>query len=178
MDTNTLQFESIMIDEDFAITTKNDHEFLIETNYFDSPMGQKGVIYLSCNAGAARLLVPNHHADTVVNEIKTAEYAIITSGKLAGKPAIEILFEDHTDTPFSLHILEQACDRHFADRANKTFKLLIYISNGLVSNEETKPLELTPPLFVPILVSTYAAKHRYADLPCLQPWSIGIQHAI
>lgn len=40
------------------ITIANDGQRLVETNYWTLPHAQRGLCYLTANAGALRLLVP------------------------------------------------------------------------------------------------------------------------
>ncbi|HFO9369580.1 hypothetical protein, partial [Escherichia coli] len=71
---------------------------------------QAGYVYLSWNAGAARLLVPDA-AKHLLREMRGAEYVIISKGTLHGRDALELVFEDGSDAPFVIHMLSEQCDR-------------------------------------------------------------------
>lgn len=88
----------------------NNGKDLLGTNYWDTPQAQKGFFYLSWNAGAARLLVPNS-VENQINEMKTARYVVISRGKWNGRDALELMFEDGSDSPYCLHLLTEQCDR-------------------------------------------------------------------
>lgn len=139
------------------MTTENDGSEIISTNYFET---EKGFVYLSINAGAFRLLVP----DAFVADIKdmaTATEVIITRGPWHEKgvmDAIEILFEDHTDDPYSIHLLSAQVDRMPTtwdrDRPGQPprWKFHAYTKEG-------KVLELP-------------CRYRLAkSLPCLKKWA-------
>lgn len=84
---------------------ENDGSEIRATNYFASEYARRGALYLSINAGAFRLLVPPAH-ESAVAEFRTAQEVIVSRGAWPAEgrqDALEILFDDHTDNPFSLH---------------------------------------------------------------------------
>ena len=98
--------------EDFLVI-ENKGQAVARTNYFDSEPASKGLFYLSWNAGAGRLLVPDSQKRTVL-EMRSAKYVIVSSGPLVehgGVPAFELLFEDHSEAPFVLTIPHAQSDR-------------------------------------------------------------------
>jgi hypothetical protein len=135
-----------------VIVTSNDGCDLLSTNYWGLDCAQSGLLYLSFNAGAGRLLVPKVHED-IIREVESADYVIVSSGVLAtGQRAIEILFEDHSDEPFSITIQEEACDRTLSGSGvTKPFLMSLYTEAGKVL--------------------TFTARHRKVPLlPCNKPW--------
>lgn len=80
------------------------------TNYFDLALARNGFMFLSWNASVARLLVPDcqHH---FVAEMLTGKNCVITRGNLMGHDALEIMFDDGTNTPFTVNIQTHQCDR-------------------------------------------------------------------
>ena len=95
------------------LSIQNDGPEIVSTNYFETEYARRGVFYLSANAGAFRLLVPPQH-ESVVNEFLTANEVIISRGpwpEQRRKDAIEILFDDHTDSPYVLHFGMEQVDR-------------------------------------------------------------------
>src|SRR5271169_5330468 len=141
------------------IIIENNETEIANTNYWDTEHAQAGFVFLSINAGAFRLLIP----DTKKQEIKemmTAKEIIVSRGPwYAGKKpdAIEILYEDFTDTPFSIQMGTEQLDRLPADwdRDRKgqapRWKFSVWTSEG-------KVLELP-------------CRYRRAEaIPCLKPW--------
>ncbi len=95
------------------IHIKNNGQEIVETNYYDTPNARAGYFYLSTNAGCFRLLVPDSQL-SVLSELSTGREIIISRGpwpEQRKKDALELLFEDDSDNPFSLHILPEQCDR-------------------------------------------------------------------
>jgi hypothetical protein len=90
----------------------NDGPRIVATNYWDTGQAAAGKIYLSCNAGAVRMLLPpalGHY----VPEMKTARYAILSRGPwpALGRPeAVEILWEDESDSPFAQQFSPESFD--------------------------------------------------------------------
>jgi len=89
----------------------NDGASIQETNYFDMDAAKEGILFFSVNGGCIRLLIPDSQ-NGLITEIKTGNEVILSRGNLdtANGPAsgIEILFDDHTDNPFSITVsLEQ-----------------------------------------------------------------------
>ena len=99
------------------ITISNKAQAIVATNYFDSANADSGLFYLSWNAGAGRLLVPDSQKRAVI-DMKSAKYVIVSSGPLVdqgGVAALELLFEDHSDCPYVLTIPVSQSDRFLPD---------------------------------------------------------------
>jgi len=95
------------------LTFCNDGKKLISTNYWESDYARNGLAYLSWNAGAARLLLP-FNLINALKEISDSKYVIVSRGAWAaqgGRDAIELLFEDNSDSPYCLHLSAQQTDR-------------------------------------------------------------------
>lgn len=151
------------------IEVHNDGPRIARTNYFDTPAALLGHVYLSVNAGAFRLLVPSASAGWHA-EMQGAEYAILTRGMWTPPPqpqedgtrriqhpreGLELLWEDHTDSPFSIHLGAAEVDRLPArqDEGRTDLRLLVY-AEGIE------------------LVQEIPARYRRASkLPYLKPWS-------
>lgn len=94
-------------------TFENNGPELISTNYWESQACQKGYVYLTINAGCFRLLVPAGKGLSM-DDMKTGQVVLVTRGPwpdFEKIDALELLFEDHTDNPFVLHIVSEQCDR-------------------------------------------------------------------
>jgi hypothetical protein len=96
-----------------TLRIENEGPEISATNYFESEYARRGSFYLTLNAGAFRLLVPPVH-ESAVAEFRTAREVIVSRGPWPAegrKDALEILFDDHTDNPFSLHFGAEQVDR-------------------------------------------------------------------
>ena len=96
------------------LTIENAGGAITATNYFDSEPAVAGKMFLSMNAGAFRLLVPDSVAATITAEVKAAKEIIISLGPWpeAGKEkAVELLFEDGSEAPYCLHLSGEQTDR-------------------------------------------------------------------
>lgn len=88
------------------IEITNHGQLIVATNYWDSPMEEAGKMLVSPNAGAIRILVPRA-VRRIIQEMRGAEYTILSRGPWPDEgldDAVEILFEDHSDSPFALHL--------------------------------------------------------------------------
>jgi hypothetical protein len=93
------------------IIIANKGQAIESTNFYDSEHAAAGFFFLSWNAGAARLLVPDAQKPAL-REMKTGKFVVISRGPFeTGKDMLELMFEDHSDSPFCLHIGVDQCDR-------------------------------------------------------------------
>lgn len=147
------------------IKTVNNGPEIVSTSYWHTEAALRGYVYLSINAGCFRLLVPD--AFVAVNSwikeaIIGADCVIITRGpwrEMGKSDGIEILFEDHSDEPYALHIVPEqvelmpaASDRDRPGQ-NPKWTMLVYTENGEY------------PVKMPV-------RFRVAkEIPWLKPWS-------
>ena len=76
----------------------NDGQDIKTTNYFDSELALRGLLYLSGNAGALRLLVP-YVREGYLAEMRTGTRVILEPAmRVPGD--IDVVFDDGTDSPF------------------------------------------------------------------------------
>lgn len=109
----------------------NDGGDIVDTNYFDSPMGKAGMYYMSANSGVVRLLIPDNQVHRL-SEMKTGKLCVITSGVYRGQSSIEVMFDDGTRAPLAIFIGSGQCDfRVCNDRARMT--LAVWTRNGKVA---------------------------------------------
>jgi len=136
---------------------KSHGSLIIETDYWQSERAKAGHIFVSSNGGAIRVLIPPKHRD-MIEAARASEYAIVSVGPwpAAGATAFEILWEDHSDNPYVVHVAPEAC--------------------GMLPGE--------PPPGEAWVISIWDEKkgrphkaverrchwRRVAELPCLQPW--------
>lgn len=127
---------------------------ILSTNYWDSEQARQGYVFLSFNAGFARVLLPDA-MKSQLPEMRSATMVILSHGpwsERAGANGWELLFEDGTDAPYCLHLSEEQSDRTLpaADQGGG-FWLTVWTRGG-------EKLRLP------------AKFRRVAELPCLQPW--------
>lgn len=96
-----------------VIQILNDGPRIASTNYWDSEHANTGLCYLSANAGTWRLLVPEA-AEGLLAEMRTGRSATIEPSMHALGAAWDVVFDDGTDSPFSI-----AIDKRQVDRAMK-----------------------------------------------------------
>lgn len=127
------------------------------TNYWDLPPAIHGRMYLSWNAGAARLLVPDNQVGTLV-DMETAFEVVISRGPWPARDqadALELLFDDRTAAPFALHLSMGQTDRILPDAEQ---------GGGFVVTAWTRDGHRP--------YHTWAGRYRrVARLPDLSPWA-------
>ena len=101
------------------ITIGNNGQELAETNYWDSEHASAGFCYLSANAGALRLLVPEA-AEGLLAEMRTGK-RVLLEPSISSPGCIDIVFDDGTDEPFALAIDRQQIDRALTPATNVRF---------------------------------------------------------
>lgn len=137
------------------LTIDNQGQKIVSTNFWDSEMAKRGYFYLSWNAGAARLLVPDTQGRSV-RDMKSGKYVIVSRDRWAEAEcddALELLFEDGSDSPFCIHLVKEQTDRLIPEEDQGSgFWVVVWTRRG-------QQLRLP-------------GKYRAVDtLPCLQPWS-------
>jgi hypothetical protein len=88
------------------IETTNKGRLIISSTYWGSEYERAGKLFVSVSSGTVRVLVPrsNH---TIIEECRPGKYAVLSRGPWPARglaDAVEILFEDGTDSPFVLHL--------------------------------------------------------------------------
>ena len=137
------------------ITIQNRGQAILSTNYWDTPHARAGYLYLSWNASAGRLLIPDSQKP-LLREMKAAREVIVSRGpwpEHGNREALELLFEDDSDAPFCLHLVSEQTDRLLPDTdQGGGFVIAAWTRGGLKQR--------------------WPGRYRRADqLPCLQPWS-------
>jgi hypothetical protein len=90
----------------------NDGQRITATNYWLTDLAAAGKIFLSVNAGAVRMLLPGLLRQ-YLQEIRPALYAILSRGpwpKAGLADAVEILWEDESDSPFAQQFSPESFD--------------------------------------------------------------------
>ena len=134
---------------------KNAGQRIAETNYWDSEHAKAGMVYLSWNAGAARLLLPDLQKP-MLREMRGARHVIVSRGTWSGqggRDALEVLFEDGSDNPFAIHLVAEQCDRLLpGDNQGGGFQFTVWTRGG----EKVR------------LPGKY---RQVVAIPCLEPWT-------
>ena len=94
------------------ITVTNHGPLILATSYWDSEVEAAGKLWCSCNAGAIRVLVPRSRR-SIIPECRTAEYAVLSRGpwpEMRQPDAVEIMWEDGSDSPFALYLAPESFD--------------------------------------------------------------------
>jgi len=136
------------------LTIANRGQAIASTNYFDSRLAKAGYFFLSWNAGAGRLLVPDTQKPQL-RDMKTAEYVVVSFGpwiEAGAIPAVEVLFEDHTDRPYSLILSPGQYDRTLSESdVGSGFHVAVWTRGG---EKQRLPGRL----------------RKVQQVPCLEPW--------
>ena len=111
------------------IIISNDGQLITDTNYWNTVYARHGICFMSGNAGAWRLLVPDMHK-WVLAEMATAKHVEIELGFEQGKRVAKIWFDDRTPRPFMLLMSTEAMDRQMVP-TKKRQPLLVYTRDGL-----------------------------------------------
>lgn len=137
------------------LTISNKGQAIAQTNYWDSEHAKAGYCFLSWNAGAARLLLPDA-LKPALREMRSAKYVIVSRGpwtEHCGRDALELLFEDQSDSPYCLHLVAEQTDRLLPeDNQGGGFVVTVWTRGG-------EKLRLH-------------GKYRTVQaIPCLEEWS-------
>jgi hypothetical protein len=112
------------------LTITNNGPEIASTNFWETPHAHAGKVFLSLNAGCFRLLLPEDLEDQLA-EMRTARNVVISRGPWPGggkADAIEVLFDDGTDSPLAIHIGTEQVDQLPLDSdAGKPCKFAVYI---------------------------------------------------
>ena len=112
-----------------TIQITHDGPRLVSTDYWSSEHAAHGLLYLSINAGAFRLLLPPTQMESLI-DMRTAREVIISRGPWPDQhraDAFELLFDDGSSSPFVLHLDSRQVDRLPADRdARKDYRCTVW----------------------------------------------------
>jgi hypothetical protein len=136
-----------------ALQIENDGPRILSGDFWDSDMARRGFFFMSVNAGAARLLVPDCRADQVP-DMSTAKLVVISRGPGMGRrDMFELLFDDDSEEPYALHFGVQQIDRLIPARENG--QELAFTAWGRNA----------------VLLFERPARFRLVDsVPCLEAW--------
>jgi len=127
--------------------------FPLETTYFDSDICNKGLYYFVHNNGKYFLFLPKWN-EKVLQEMQTGKQVIITRGSHEGiKDSFEIVFDDETETPFSVLIRDEQFTR--LSPLKEGWHGTLYVYSGDI--DECR------------LIFNYVYYRTTNNLPCFEP---------
>jgi hypothetical protein len=134
-----------------VLQINNNGPEVVETNFWNSQFSERGLFYLSANAGAFRLLVPEAQ-DGTLQEMHTAKEVVITRGWHDGdrREMVEIMFDDHTDDPFTLWLSLEQTDNRVAEGKPLGLPFYVYLRDCVIG-------------------ARFMCYWRRAGLPCMKP---------
>ena len=142
------------------ITVKNHGPLVVESNYWTSEAAQRGKLFCSVNAGAIRILLPGAlNAMLVVKGMRTGKHCILSRGPWPEQnlpEAVEILFDDGTDSPFALHLSPESFDMLPGEpEPNREWTAAVYVEKDGAAHRA---------------LERKCYWRRVDRLPCLKPW--------
>jgi hypothetical protein len=90
----------------------NHGPLIVATNYWELPPIPGEQLLVSLNAGAFRVLL-RPEAEPCLEDMRAARECVVSRGPWPTQglaDAIEILFDDHSDSPFALHLQIESFD--------------------------------------------------------------------
>jgi hypothetical protein len=120
-------------DPERTISIDNDGPELVSTNFWGTKYAEAGLYFLSTNAHAFRLLVPPNQEHHIPEMLSGVHEVILTRGMYVGRDSIEVMFEDHSETPFCIHLETKMADRVWppSDDGHQVM-FMIYTAKGKV----------------------------------------------
>lgn len=144
-----------------TLHVENDGQLIVATNYWRSDLARLGACYLSLNAGAFRLLLPDEEQH-ILAEVESAYEVVVSRGPWpeGGKAdALELLFEEGSSHPFAIHMGVEQVDRMPLDSdADQQWIFTVWIDS------EGEPL---------MALSLPCWYRRVQRLPCLESRDFG-----
>jgi hypothetical protein len=139
-----------------AIQIENHGPLITSTTYWESEYASEGKVIVSPNAGSIRCLLPPAMYP-VIGELRQAEYAVVSVGPWRGMPAVEILWEDHTESPHAWHLTADSCLMIPGDPGPQQWTIACWVhKRGQPHKSLERPCHW----------------RRVNKLPCLKPWDV------
>lgn len=142
------------------LTITNHGPLIVATNYWGSALERRGLVFVSTNAGAIRLLLPRAH-EAAVAEMRSAAAVVVARGPWPDEhlaDAVEIMFDDGSPEPWVLHVGPESLDRlPLDDDAGRALICTVWVHRR---GRPHKALE-KPAWY----------RGRVPVLPWLRPWS-------
>lgn len=141
------------------IQVRNNGADIVETNYWETDAAKAGKIFCSCNNGAIRLLLPVP-AESAVPDMQAAKEIVLSRGpwpEARIDEAVEILFDDGSDSPFALHLTHNSFDLFPAEPpTDQSWAISVWCQrDGAPHKVLDRPCHW----------------RRVCEIPCLEPWT-------
>lgn len=94
-----------------TIRVQNAGPDIVATNYWETDLPGRGLVYVSVNARCFRILMPDEFP---LDDLRLARMVVVSRGPWPSEAlpdAVEILFDDGTASPFALHVSPGQIDR-------------------------------------------------------------------
>lgn len=93
----------------------NDGPEIVSTNFWETEMASRGMFFVSTNAGAFRILVPDSIKSQIPEMRKGAKHFVVSclpsDQWTLGSYSVEVLIEDRSDNPYVFHLDSGGIDR-------------------------------------------------------------------
>ena len=89
---------------------QNNGQELVATNFWNSEIAKHGRFYLSFNAGALRVLLPDSTSHWL-SEMRTAKTVDLCRYESIAGPVYDVIFDDGSSRPFSITTTVNGSDR-------------------------------------------------------------------
>ncbi|NBU84156.1 MAG: hypothetical protein EBS21_06065 [Sphingomonadaceae bacterium] len=97
------------------LTIENHGPLITASNYWTHEIAARGLLYLSINAGAARLMVPDSQRSAISDMRPGARHIVVSMLPVdqwqPGAYCVEWMVEDGSDSPWSCHLSPGQIDR-------------------------------------------------------------------
>ena len=137
----------------------NNSQEIKDTNYWDSINNASGQFYLSINAGCVRLLIPQNYSEDFdfISDILSSKQIVLSILKKEliqeGQLAVELMFDDYSDSPYCIHMGITQIDRLFTNEDNNKVTRFISYAKGLK-----------------VIQDTHCGIRHVNQIPCMAQW--------
>jgi hypothetical protein len=121
-----------------TIEISNKGPDIASTNYWNTKQADAGLVYLSANAGALRLLLPSKiggHLD----EMRTGKRVLIEPSMQTPRTHWDLIFDDGTPSPFFVSISSRQMDRGMTAGTGVPFSVWTSRGKELEFKAEIRP---------------------------------------
>ena len=113
------------------ITIRNEGQVIVSTSYWSTEHARRGLLYLSINAGACRLLVPAVVTLQLLSDLPPVGTPCdLARAVLSGRATYQLAWDDGAPDPYVVEIDQRQCDRLLLRSENGRVLPLIWYSQG------------------------------------------------
>lgn len=141
------------------LTIGNNSQEITSTNYWELPYNTRGEFYISINAACVRLLIPEKFDADIdfIDALLSSKQIILSILKKylieENKLAIELMFDDHSQNPYCIHMGAHQIDRLFLNEDNNKITRFISYAKGLR-----------------VVNDTHCGIRHVNKIPCMSEW--------